>query len=417
MADLDLLLLGATGVTGRPTAAHLSRHARGPWAIGGRDPGRLRELADALPGPARPEVVHVDLAAPASVGAAVARARVVLSAAGPFARLAPAVIAACVEHGAHYADLSGEIGFIAEMVRTHHDAARAAGVTVVQAAGFESLPFDLATRLAGEAALQRHGHPVVAVRQLLRIDPGGTPGGGDVVSGGTIASLREGLRSDSAPDWVDPAALLPATADADRVRLVQPAAALPWDAGGTLAAPLSPSPFINPPVVLRTAALLGADGGLAPDLSYREGLALDLVAGGRPAQLAAAGVMSALHAGLGLALRAPAPVRRALAAGLGPLARPGRGPDVERTEGWRWHVDVRGRTAARDEVRIAVEGRGHPGYGTCAAVLAEVGMLLADPQAELPGGGGHLTPALALGTAPSVLDRLARGGLSFTVLA
>ena len=65
------------------------------------------------------------------------------------------MIEACVGAGAHYADLTGEIPFVREMIREFHEAAVEAGVKVVQVCGFEALPPDLAVQLAAETLRER----------------------------------------------------------------------------------------------------------------------------------------------------------------------------------------------------------------------------------------------------------------------
>ena len=103
-------LLGATGITGRVALAHLL--ARAPEAgvdvvVGARDPERVRALCAERDLPV-PEVLHADVAEPGSLRAFVRRVDVLVNLAGPYTRLAPPVLAACVAEGAHYLDLTGE---------------------------------------------------------------------------------------------------------------------------------------------------------------------------------------------------------------------------------------------------------------------------------------------------------------------
>ena len=307
MSDVDVLLLGATGVTGRVVAQHLARVAQVPWAVGGRSPDRLRQVVTELDGPAVPEVIEVDLDDHDAVDRAVAASRVVLSAAGPYARLSPPVIAACVRHGCAYVDLSGEMGFVAEMIRRHHDAARSSGARIVQVCGFEALPFDLGVRLLAQRALQETGRPLSAVEAVVSVDPGGPVGPGDLVSAGTVSSLREELASPRAARLTDPALLLPPDADAQRVRRATPSPLFPFvDRDGSPVAPMTPSPFLNPPVVLRTAALLGPAAGYDPDLAYREGTAVGGPAVALPLRAAAAGALSVAQVGVAVLAHSPA---------------------------------------------------------------------------------------------------------------
>ena len=137
-------LLGATGITGRVALDHLLTRADEVGVevlVGARDPDRVRARLDGR-GPSAPQVLRVDLAEPATLAPFVARADVVLNLAGPYTRLAPPVIAACLDHGAHYVDLTGEAP-LAHRTDLMHDRARAAGIAIVHTAGFEALPADI----------------------------------------------------------------------------------------------------------------------------------------------------------------------------------------------------------------------------------------------------------------------------------
>ena len=69
--------------------------------------------------------------------------------------------------------------------------------------------------------------------------------------------------------------------------------------------------------------------------------------------------------------------------------------------------DVESLSAVVEE--IVVDADGHPGYLTTSRMVTEAALLLADGDADLPDRAGHLTPALALGTAE--LDRFAQAGV------
>lgn len=53
------------------------------------------------------------------------------------------MIKACIEAGTHYVDISGEALFIEEMQLKYHEAAKAKGVYVISACGFDSIPNEL----------------------------------------------------------------------------------------------------------------------------------------------------------------------------------------------------------------------------------------------------------------------------------
>src|SRR5262249_24096985 len=152
--ELDVVVLGATGVTGRRVAAYLAERAPATglrWAAAARDPSKLaRVLADEGAGEA--PTLQADIADPGSLAWLAERASVVLDLVGPYTLYGRPVIEACVAAGAHYADLTGEIPFVRSIIDAFDAPARNAGVKVVQVAGFEALPPDLPTQLAAAPA-------------------------------------------------------------------------------------------------------------------------------------------------------------------------------------------------------------------------------------------------------------------------
>jgi short subunit dehydrogenase-like uncharacterized protein len=141
-----LTLFGATGFTGRLIAAYLAEHAPAQgltWAIAGRSRSKLEALRDSLPGEP-PAILIADSADYASLRAMAASSTLVLNAAGPFALYGPPVVEACIAEGAHYIDITGEPGFINATFLRHDIDARAKGVAVVNACGFDSIPADTA---------------------------------------------------------------------------------------------------------------------------------------------------------------------------------------------------------------------------------------------------------------------------------
>jgi short subunit dehydrogenase-like uncharacterized protein len=75
-------------------------------------------------------------------------------------------------------------------------------------------------------------------------------------------------------------------------------------------------------------------------------------------------------------------------------------------------MSIEARTRGGQEVAVAVDGEGHPGYLTTATMLGEAGLMLADAGAT-PDRAGCLTPAVALGT--ESIDRFERARLRFSV--
>ena len=146
-----ILVHGATGFTGGLVCDLLA--ARGlPFAVSGRSASRLEALRDRLArgGRARPEAVVVDLTHPASLDVAIEGRRIVLACAGPFAQLGEPVVAACVRHGVHYADTTGEQRFVADISLGYHSRAVESGACIVPAMAFEIAPADWVSQLAAE---------------------------------------------------------------------------------------------------------------------------------------------------------------------------------------------------------------------------------------------------------------------------
>ena len=413
----DVVVFGPTGVTGREVARYLARRAPSlglSWAVAGRDRGKVDAVLAGLPSkPAA--VLHADTDDEAGIDALAASSAVIANLVGPYARHGEVVYEACARHGTHELDLTGEVDWLATMIERHHDAAVASGATIVPTAGFEALPFDLASALAARAAHQRSGTPVVAVDVAVTTKSDATvrrPA--DAVSGGTFVSGIEALRRGPGAAFTDPYLLDPPGEDRPR----RPYDLTPRRHAGTGAwlAPMVPSPFLNPPVVHRGAALrrAGGDPTFAPSFRYREGMATGATV---PDALApfAAGTLSLLQSGFGLAARAPDPVRRSLADLLlrfGPS--PGEGPAEADLDRWSYHLDVRATAGDGTWADVTVDADGHPGYKSTATMVGEAALLLADASAAVPATAGFATPATALGV--DELDRFTHAGARFAVV-
>ncbi|PZE23573.1 hypothetical protein [Curtobacterium sp. MCBD17_028] len=137
----EVMVLGATGRTGRAIAAEL--HARGvPVVLAARDRARLEEVRDAVSAVASERPGSAARSPRMVVGgfsdllAAIGRERpgVVVNTVGPFTRTALPVVRA-LPHGTHYLDLSNEYAAVDDVLRQDRRAA-AAGQVLVPGAGF-----------------------------------------------------------------------------------------------------------------------------------------------------------------------------------------------------------------------------------------------------------------------------------------
>lgn len=416
--DLDVVVFGATSVTGRHVAAYLAERSEGAeirWAAAARDLVKLdRTLGEC--GVEAPEMIAADVGDRRSLEAMTARARVVVNLVGPYTRFGTPVIEACVESGASYVDLTGEIPFVRRTIDAFDERARAAGVKVVQVCGFEALPADLAIQLAAEAADERWGEALSEVDLEVEIlsTPPGMPRASDFLSGGTMQSMAEIAGDADAGRLSDPALLITNEAAAERVRERSPITLAPRrGAGGAVVAPMSPAAFINPAVIHRSAYLAAGSGETFTPFRYREGVALAGSAPTLPLRFAAAGAISGIQGGLAALVRARPAVRTRVSEAMRRgLPSSGFGPRADRLEDWHWRMSVAAATAAGQRLEVEVDADGHPGYLATARMLGEAGLMLADPGAS-SSSSGCLTPAAALGT--EAIERFEHARLRFEV--
>lgn len=134
----DIVVYGATGFTGCLIAQHLDailaepkRAAKHSWALAGRSLDRLLVMAGRCK--SNPSVISAST--PEEIVQMVASCRVLIAAAGPFSACGGEVVAACVEHGTHYVDVTGELSFVQSMAEGYHEIARSKGVMVIHCAG------------------------------------------------------------------------------------------------------------------------------------------------------------------------------------------------------------------------------------------------------------------------------------------
>src|SRR4051794_38895824 len=144
-----IVLFGATGFTGRLTAERLVAHGERP-VLAGRDPARLKALADSLG--ADLETVKADVLRGNSVHSMVDAGDVLLSTVGPFVKYGEPALRAAIAAKAIYLDSTGEPAFIRRVFEEFDGPARANGATLMTAMGFDFVPGTLAGALAVEEA-------------------------------------------------------------------------------------------------------------------------------------------------------------------------------------------------------------------------------------------------------------------------
>ncbi|WP_396207990.1 saccharopine dehydrogenase family protein [Gemmatimonas sp.] len=167
-----LLIYGANGYTGRLIVEECVRRGLRP-IVAGRNAAALQEIAArhdlkmrvaSLPAASaggRPQVTPPGALPPTPHGELLAMLEgvtVVLHCAGPFFRTSALMVQACLDVGAHYLDITGEIA-VFEACRHRHAAAQQRKVVILPGVGFDVVPTDclaakLAARLPGAALLE-----------------------------------------------------------------------------------------------------------------------------------------------------------------------------------------------------------------------------------------------------------------------
>lgn len=173
MADA-WMVYGAYGYTGRLVLERAVAAGYKP-VVAGRDPDRTESLALEFGLPFR----SFELSDTEALRRGLDGMRAVLHCAGPFSATAKPMIAACLQVGTHYLDITGEIDVFA-LCHEHDAAAREKGVVVLPGSGFDVVPTDC---LAAQLKRDLPG----ATALVLAFEAGGGP------SPGTAKTSVEGL--------------------------------------------------------------------------------------------------------------------------------------------------------------------------------------------------------------------------------
>jgi saccharopine dehydrogenase (NAD+, L-glutamate forming) len=384
--ELDLVVFGATGFTGRLTAEYLARHAPDGlrWGLAGRNRARLegvRERLASIDGAlSELPLLSADVTDDVSLKDVANRARLVVTTVGPYLQYGDALVAACAEAGTDYVDLTGEPEFVDRTYLNHHATAVQTGARLVHACGFDSIPHDLGAYFT---VRQLPDDVPITLRGVVRAS--GTVSGGTVHSALNVLSRgRQSKQARSARRRVEPR---------PEGRSSRAVAGKPHR-DPVLGRWLLPLPTIDPMIVARSGAALPAYG---PEFRYSH------YVGTKTLRYAVGGASAV--AVLGIAAQVP-PVRRGL---LGRIHQ-GDGPDASRRARSWFTVDVIGEGGGQT-VRTRVSG-GDPGYDETAKMLAEAALCLV--LDDNPPTSGQVTTAQAMGDA--LIDRLTAAGLKFEIL-
>ena len=390
MKDLDIVVYGATGFTGRLCVDYLAQYeGEIKWAIAGRNGDKLAEVNQASG--ADVEIIIADADDVTALEALAARTKVVLSTAGPFHRYGSHLVAACVSQATHYVDITGENFWVKGLIEKHHEEAARRGVRIIPSCGFDSIPSDLGSFFA----IQKSGQAIKRVESFHAFK-------GDA-SGGTLETIFSMPELNLGDDLTNPFLLNPegtTTPEMEKQSVDVFGVAAKSEINGYGA------PFImagaNTRVVRRSAALLAQmQKPYGADFVYQE------FAFHATRWSAIKGLMG--MAALGMVLFTPL---RKLVRPL--LKQPGEGPSEKaRNAGW-FDCKFILETESGEKMVAAIRGDGDPGYKVTSKLVAECALCLVENGDALPGGsayGGVLTSASGLGMA--LVHRLSRSGIEF----
>ena len=384
--ELDIVVYGATGFTGRLVAEYLNNqygvNGELVWAMAGRSQSKLEQVRDEMGISADLPLVVADSSNLDSIKAMVERTAVVCTTVGPYQLYGNELVATCAAAGTDYVDLCGEPGWMYKMIGAHSAAAEASGARIVFSCGFDSIPFDLGVLFLQQNAEQKLGATVPRVRGRVRAMKG-------TFSGGTLASFRTTTAAAAKdPDLINvlrnPFSLTPGFTGAEQPKGDKPVfdeVLQSWIAPFVMAS-------INTKNIHRSNQLM--DHRYGTDFVYDE---MMLTGPGEQGEAIANHIAN----------------DNSMAED---QTQPGDGPDKEARENGLYDVLFVGEANDGQLVKVSVQGDKDPGYGSTSKMIAESAVcLVKNPDAA---NGGIWTPAPAMGSL--LIERLqANAGLTFTV--
>ena len=385
--EFDVIVFGASGYTGKLVAEYMGKEYGNDesisWAIAGRNKDKLSSVKKDLNLNERVSIIEVDSTNKDSLDSMTSSAKCILTTVGPYQLYGSSLVQSCSENGTDYVDLTGEPGWMYEMINAHQDTAKKSGARIVFSCGFDSIPFDLGVYFVQQAAQEKYGKPAKHVRGRVKAMNGEFSGGTIASLGATMATLKEKpelIQVLSNPFSLTEGFEGPAQLDDSKVLLDEKL--------NMWVAPFVMAP-INTKNIHRSNALLGHAYG--EDFCYDE----MMIAGEGEEGKQIADAMNSSN-----------PM------GGDNLPQPGEGPSKESREQGNYDVLF---FADFDEgsIEARVTGDMDPGYGSTSKMIAESALCLVQECEDL--SGGMYTPAPAMGK--KLIKRLTKNaGLTFDIL-
>ena len=385
--EFDLVVFGASGYTGKLVAEYIQNEYGGDqslkWALAGRNKDKLAGIKEDLNLESDLTILKVDSNDQESLDAMTSAAKCILTTVGPYQLYGSNLVESCAKNGTDYVDLTGEPGWMYEMINEHKETAKKSGSRIVFSCGFDSIPFDLGVYFVQQAVRDKFGKPAQHVRGRVKAMNGEFSGGTIASLGATMATLKE--KPELIKVLANPFSLTegfegPTQLDDSKVLLDEKL--------NMWVAPFVMAP-INTKNIHRSNALLGHEYG--EDFCYDE----MMIAGEGEEGKQIADAMTSAN-----------PM------GGENVPQPGEGPSQESREQGNYDVQF---FADIDEgcVEARVTGDMDPGYGSTSKMITESAMCLIHDCNDL--SGGIYTPAPAMGN--KLIKRLIeKAGLTFDII-
>ena len=385
--EFDVVVFGASGYTGKLVAEYIqSEYGKSgsvKWAIAGRNREKLEGIREELELSADLSILEVDSNDQGSLNAMTSSTKCVLTTVGPYQLYGSNLVESCAKNGTDYVDLTGEPGWMYEMINAHKETAQASGARIVFSCGFDSIPFDLGVYFVQQAAKDKFGKPAQHVRGRVKAMNGEFSGGTIASLGATMATLKK--KPELIKVLANPFSLTegfegPAQLDDSKVLLDEKL--------NMWVAPFVMAP-INTKNIHRSNALL--DHQYGEDFCYDE----MMIAGEGEEGKQIADAMTSAN-----------PM------GGDNVPQPGEGPSKESREQGNYDV-LFFADLGEESIEARVTGDMDPGYGSTSKMITESAICLIQDCSDLP--GGIYTPAPAMGD--KLIHRLVKkAGLTFDII-
>eukprot|EP00923_Selenidium_pygospionis_P007014 GHVN01012099.1.p1 GENE.GHVN01012099.1~~GHVN01012099.1.p1 ORF type:complete len:416 (+),score=56.80 GHVN01012099.1:123-1370(+) len=407
--ELDLVIFGATGFTGKLVSLYLAQNYLAPkngevvkFALAGRSLAKLEEVRAELeavqPGAARLELIAASVDDERSLTDMCARTKVVITTVGPFLKHGEALVKACISAGTHYCDITGEHPYVRTIIDKYHDKAVEKKLKIVNCCGFDSIPSDLGVYILQQRVKNETGAPLTQVNCRYMDILGG-------VSGGTIASMMQilSLPQKTIKASEDPHYLCGNQSNTHTKQVAQPDPS-GWQYDSELGSYSAPFVMeaVNSRIVRRSNFLLNHEYG--ENFKYHEAM-------GGFQNWPVAFLMCWSHFVL-MKLMTFSAFRKVAAM---VLPKQGDGPSLKTRNKGYFKAQLYGTKLVGDKKQVfkahVASYQGDPGYAETSKMLTESGLCTVLTDQSTPQRYGVLTPSSAFGM--TLVNRLKAKGMEF----